>query len=213
MRQKPTPVQNTVLHSSVGKSTVGNLKPCKSMQHPRKRPSMTNEDTKTYFLHYPKLVVPTQGIDLLGGRLEQFGFADFKSLDRDWAHDFMFRKTKPAIWRRVLSDSELPPMIDTANTSELDPDDGNDIGWDYIDGLGTLIYYALLIEVGELYPYPRMSVRYLRSKNTGVRIQNLESRRRPRTNGSNRPSSSSRALLQDSDTPPLFLSSRSLDTE
>src|SRR5258707_9531758 len=69
MRQKPTPVQNTVLHSSVGKSTVGNLKPCKSMQHPRKRPSMTNEETKTYFLHYPKLVVPTQGIDLLGGRL------------------------------------------------------------------------------------------------------------------------------------------------
>src|SRR5258707_6062615 len=65
----------------------------------------------------------------------QFGFADFKSLDRDWAHDFMFRKTKPAIWRRVLSDSELPPMIDTDHTSELVPVDEYDIVWDYIDRL------------------------------------------------------------------------------
>jgi hypothetical protein len=54
---------------------------------------MTNEDTKTYFLHYPKLVVPTQGIDLLGGRLEQFGFEDFKSLATRFAPLGTFRSS------------------------------------------------------------------------------------------------------------------------
>lgn len=111
-----------------------------------------NEGT-TYYVHYPKLVVPPEGVDVLGGRFEPFKFEDFKRLDPDWAHRPFFESTQPTIWRRRFSDGEPSSQGDFLEAEQ----------WRRVQDLSLLIYYALLVQVPVLLPDPRMSISYSRS--------------------------------------------------
>lgn len=107
--------------------------------------------TKTFFLHYPRLV--TDGsVEVLNGTLRTLDFATFEKLEDDWARKSYFESTKPVFWIRTGDD--LARMTETENGSE----DENALDATRDDAM--LIYNALLTVTGQLYPDPRLSMEY-----------------------------------------------------
>jgi hypothetical protein len=123
----------------------------------------------TFFIHYPRLTVPAEGIDILGGRLEAFRFEDFERLDQDWAHQSSFQLTEPTIWRRAFSrDAPSIPegMSEPALVATLkalsNPHAFSEGPWKQACDLSLLIYYAFLTNIPMFLPDPRLSMAYSR---------------------------------------------------
>lgn len=108
---------------------------------------------RRYLLHYPRLVLSNTSIEVLGGTLKTLDFATFEELDRDWARETYFERTRPAFWIRAGDPSDAGATADPADANDDD---------DFAPTRRTamLIYNALLAVTGGLYPDPRLSMEY-----------------------------------------------------
>src|SRR5688572_4277567 len=108
---------------------------------------------RRYLLHYPRLVLSDTSIEVLGGTLKTLDFATFEELDRDWARETYFERTRPAFW---IIDGDPSDAGATADPADANDDD------DFAPTRRTamLIYNALLAVTGGLYPDPRLSMEY-----------------------------------------------------
>ncbi|MCE9583381.1 MAG: hypothetical protein K8T20_12920 [Planctomycetes bacterium] len=110
------------------------------------------------FFHFPTLVVPERGVEVLGGMLERFQFEDFEAMDPDWARASYFERTMPSVWRCSCPgelDLNDDASVDLCVNSATRP-------WDMLESTATLIYFALLVEGPRALPDPRLSVSYAR---------------------------------------------------
>jgi hypothetical protein len=105
----------------------------------------------SYFLHYPRLVVTNNSVEVLSGTLRTLDLETFERLDSDWARPSYFERTRPVFWIRS---GDIRPTVTDENV------DTEDDGFDATREAGMLIYNALLAVTACLYPDPRLSVEY-----------------------------------------------------